>query len=201
VYNDPAAAARFGLRGDYRAVVRELVRRLLAQTEATIVLVPHVLARVAPESDPLALADLRDGFPGNRDRLVEGPVLDDARQTKWLIAQMDWFCGTRMHATIAALSSGVPAASLAYSGKTEGVFASCNQASEVADLRVLSTSDAADAVWRSWLRRDETRRRLHERLPQVVQAGEDELDLVVELSEGAPSAASSQPGPGPEERR
>ena len=38
-----------------------------------------------------------------------------------------------MHATIAALSSGVPCATVAYSLKARGVFASCGMAHAVAD--------------------------------------------------------------------
>ena len=47
-----------------------------------------------------------------------------------------------MHATIGALSSGVPAASLAYSGKSQGVFETCGQGESVLDLREDQTSSA-----------------------------------------------------------
>ncbi len=54
---------------------------------------------------------------------------------KGLIARASWFCGARMHATIAALSSGVPAAAVAYSDKFAGTFTTLGRADDVADAR------------------------------------------------------------------
>ncbi len=63
-----------------------------------------------------------------------------ASEAKWLISKLDWFAGSRMHATIGALSSGTPAAALAYSGKTQGVFETAGEGASVLDLRVSKTN-------------------------------------------------------------
>ena len=60
----------------------------------------------------------------------------DASEVKWCISKLDWFVGSRMHATIAALSSGVPCAAIAYSRKFRGVFATLGVA-------VMATRSAA----------------------------------------------------------
>ena len=44
-----------------------------------------------------------------------------AAETKWIISQMTLFAGARTHSTIAALSSGVPTLSFAYSIKARGI--------------------------------------------------------------------------------
>jgi len=44
-----------------------------------------------------------------------------AAETKWIISRMAFFAGARTHSTIAALSSGIPTLSFAYSIKAQGI--------------------------------------------------------------------------------
>jgi polysaccharide pyruvyl transferase WcaK-like protein len=192
VYNDPLSSERFGFRASYRDVVHQLLDRLLAGSPASVVLVPHV---VTPpdniESDPRACATVASAFPAYRDRLTVAPTLTDPSEVKGLISRFDWFCGTRMHATIAALSTGVPTASIAYSGKAAGVFDTCDQAEHVADLRGSTTERIVDQVWESWSDRARARSSLATRLPMVLAPADSQLDRIVDLcsrrSQGAPS--------------
>ena len=71
----------------------------------------HVLSPIdKPESDLHASTTLLHAMPASlRERVAIAPRLPNVCETKWLISQLDWFCGTRMHTTIAALSSNVPA--------------------------------------------------------------------------------------------
>jgi colanic acid/amylovoran biosynthesis protein len=136
------AKQTFRLKIDYREFVRDLVLQFLKQTMANIVLLPHVHQPLDNfESDLAAALALRDEIPAyfrSRVTIPEMPL--DASEAKWVIARCDWFAGSRMHATIGALSSGVPAASLAYSGKSQGVFETCGQGESVLDLREDQTS-------------------------------------------------------------
>lgn len=181
-YNRSAEASRdFGFKADYRAVVAEFVRRLIAESDARLVLVPHVITPSGHfESDRDACDAVRGSLaPADRERVAVAPDLE-ASEVKWLIARTDWFCGTRMHATIAALSSGVPTAALAYSAKTRGVFETCGQADHVADLRSLDTRSAGEIVWRSWQSRDDARRALAAALPRVLETADRQMDEILE---------------------
>lgn len=178
----PEEARRaYGLRADYRATVRALLTRFLERSDARVVLVPHVLTPPGHfESDRDACRHALATLGGRAfDRVAVAPDLD-AAEAKWLIARTDWFCGTRMHSTIAALSSAVPAAALAYSGKTRGVFETCGVGSHVADLRELETDAAVDAAWRSWETRDEARAALARALPGVLRTADEQMDAIVE---------------------
>lgn len=160
--------ARFGFRADYRQLVCRALRWLLNETRARILLIPHVLAPQGDrESDRdasrAALATL-DADP-NRVRLA--PEGLEEQELKSLIRRCNWFCGTRMHATIAALSSGVPAASIVYSDKAEGVFACCGQQDHIIDPRVLDTEEALAAFQRSYLERQTARAQLTDALVTV----------------------------------
>jgi polysaccharide pyruvyl transferase WcaK-like protein len=97
---------------------------------------------------------------------------------KWLIARSDWFCGTRMHACIAALSSGVPTAAVAYSDKTLGVFETCGQGGEVVDPRVCGTDEVVERLWDSYTRRDAVRGSLARHLPAVLSKANEQMNII-----------------------
>jgi colanic acid/amylovoran biosynthesis protein len=170
IYNDPASArSNYHLVADYRAVITGFVARLIESTPARIVLISHVMDRPGHyESDLEACMCIAGAIQGTAaERVLVTPIDLDQSEVKWLISRMDWFCGTRMHATIAGLSSGVPTAAIAYSDKTLGVFATCGQASQVFDPRALETESIINGLMRSFSNRDELRQLLAESIPQV----------------------------------
>lgn len=173
IYNDEASASRrYGFKAEYRQVIDKLLRRLLEQTDSHILLVPHVLAPTGHyESDIDACQNALDalGPSAPRERIGVLPPLFDASETKWIISHAEWFCGTRMHSTIAALSSGVPAAAIAYSDKTKGVFATCGQAACVADPRTADTDLLVEDLWSLWEERGPARLTINSALPMLVE--------------------------------
>ncbi len=179
IWHDPIAMrGRYGFKADYREVVLGFLRRLLLETDVNVLLISHVLTpRGHYESDPAAseavIAALRDDSDSRvraaaAERLAAVPPLyDHPSEAKWLIARCDWFCGTRMHACIAGLSTGVPTAALAYSLKTQGVFETCGVGHGVVDPRVLDTPTAVEALWAAWSARVATAATLRGQLGAV----------------------------------
>jgi colanic acid/amylovoran biosynthesis protein len=187
--NDPAATDRYGLRVNYRLLVEALAERLLA-SGAMLVLVPHVLGRGKVDSDEDVTDRLAERLRRRHpDRVVVAPPSMGAGGRKWLISQLDWFSGARMHATIAGLSSGVPTAAVAYSPKVRGVFASCGQQDQVADGRSLLTEEALDLLTSSYEDRDQIRLRLRKGLAGVISKSNEQMDRIIELSESQGRAA------------
>lgn len=163
IHNDPAwAAKQLGIGLDYREAVERILRLVLAESSLNVLLIPHVMApRGNRESDDAACEDLAAKLAKEYgERVAVGPTNVNAAEAKGVIARCAWFCGTRMHSTIAGLSTGVPTATIAYSGKAIGVFESIGQGAHVADARTLSTDDAVRQVIGSFERRDETRAHL-----------------------------------------
>ena len=114
----------FGLALDYPGLIRDLIRMFQSHPDGCEVhLVPHVIVRSGPmtgEDDYRASMALAAEFPGT----VLAPAFTSPSAAKTYIAGMDFFLGARMHACIAAFSSGVPVIPMAYSRKFAGLFGS-----------------------------------------------------------------------------
>lgn len=130
----------FGLKMDYPQLIRDLLQRFADHPDpCEIHLVAHVISwkRGAIEDDYAANLKLQEEFP-----FVEvAPAFSSPGEAKSYIAGLDFFTGARMHACIAAFSSGVPVAPMAYSRKFAGLFGSLGH-----DVTVDCTSQSADEV-------------------------------------------------------
>jgi polysaccharide pyruvyl transferase WcaK-like protein len=136
---------QFGLTVDYPALVRGLIRHFQDHSDGCEVhLVPHVFPdtpRAGQENDYSASELLAAEFPG----LVLAPRFVTPSEAKSYIAGMDFFMGARMHACIAALSSGVAMAPMAYSRKFAGLFGSIGY-EHTLDCTALSAGDVQDRI-------------------------------------------------------
>ena len=147
---------QFSLRVDYPALVRALVEQLQAMPNVELHFVPHVLATDFPvEDDQLASRELHAAVPGS----VLAPPFQDSIAAKSYIATLDFFIGSRMHACIAAFSSGVPVIPLAYSRKFHGVFFSLGYDHTV-DLRDTTVERALTLVARGVDNRERLQRQV-----------------------------------------
>lgn len=133
----------FGLSLDYPAMIHALIARLLADPSTPeIHLVPHVAANrgaeaIGVEDDRHASVTLQREFPD----LIIAPEFNSPSDAKSYIAALDFFAGARMHACIAAFSSGVPVVPMAYSRKFEGLFGTLGYTRTVD-----CTAEAADVI-------------------------------------------------------
>lgn len=181
IYNSPdKARSQYGFRSDYNRIVHEFLRWLLEKTESNLILIPHVMSEPGHyESDSDALLQLQSQLsPDYVDRIAISPTALDPRQVKWLIGQTDWFCGTRMHSTIAALSSAVPTATISYSDKAQGVFERCGQGGQVFDPRKLETPQIIEMLQQSFSNRHSIGVNLDRRLPEVCELANKQAELI-----------------------
>lgn len=145
----------FGLGVDYPALMREIVRRFTGRADCEVHLVAHVIVPRkfdATEDDIRAAERLSEEFPDVR---VAVPPASPS-EFKSQIATMDFFCGSRMHACIAAFSAGVPTVPLAYSRKFIGLFQSIGFPL-VADCVEETSESILAKVEDAFARRDELR--------------------------------------------
>jgi polysaccharide pyruvyl transferase WcaK-like protein len=111
----------FGLRAPYADCIRELLRWLDTDSRFETHLVAHVISdNFEVEDDYRTNLKLAKEFPN----VVLAPKFGDPIEAKSYVAGMDFFSGARMHACIAAFSTGVPVLPMAYSRKFAGLFSS-----------------------------------------------------------------------------
>jgi colanic acid/amylovoran biosynthesis protein len=105
----------------YRDMVGKIITGLSARNDIEVILVPHVIPDNGSKEDDIAISrTLAQHYPG----LSLAPNFSSPVDAKSFISGLDVFAGSRMHATIAAVSSGTAVIPLAYSRKFRGVFSS-----------------------------------------------------------------------------
>lgn len=110
---------QYGLDVDYAALMRRLIVTLSQRPDVRVHLVTHVNSVLLPTDDDGRVADrLGAEFPG----AIRVPDFASPSEAKSFISGLDLLIGGRMHACIAAFSSGVPVVPVAYSRKFAGLF-------------------------------------------------------------------------------
>lgn len=133
---------QFGLTLDYQALTQDLIKYWTSDPNNQVWLIPHVIPDDLPvEDDRKAIAQLALAFP----TVKAAPSFNSPSEAKSFISGMDFVTGARMHACIAAFSSGVAVVPLAYSRKFNGLFSSLNYA-WVADGKVMDTHTAFSKI-------------------------------------------------------
>jgi len=116
---------QFGLTVDYKQYCKTIIDYLISQ-EYEVHLILHAYSPVVKEgyyrsdNDKLAVDALHEAF----SETIVSPYFTTPMEAKSYISRMDLFIGARMHATIAAISAGVPVVPFSYSRKFEGLFSS-----------------------------------------------------------------------------
>lgn len=113
----------FALKVDYKDFILNVVRGLRERGKE-VHLVGHVISDDIPvEDDYRACQAVKQQFEQDAQVIV-APRFVSPIAAKSYISQLEFFTGARMHATIGAISSGVPTVPVAYSRKFSGVFGS-----------------------------------------------------------------------------
>lgn len=112
---------QFGLKFNYQAYIEEIIK-IFVNMGAKIYLIGHVLPKEdnSPENDYVICQKIHEQYP----ETVLAPRFKTPMEAKGYIANMDFFIGSRMHATVAAFSMKVPTVSIAYSRKFKGLYGS-----------------------------------------------------------------------------
>lgn len=110
---------KFGLDLDYAAFTRRLIADLTARADVELHLITHANHGKHAWDDDGRVADkLAAEFPA----AIRAPDFAGPSQAKSYISGLDFLVAGRMHACIAAFSSGTPVVPVAYSRKFSGLF-------------------------------------------------------------------------------
>jgi polysaccharide pyruvyl transferase WcaK-like protein len=110
---------RFGLEADYARLMRGFAGAMAARQDVELHLVSHATSdRDSGDDDGQAADRFAAEFPG----AIRVPDFAGPQQAKSYISSLDFLVAGRMHACIAAFSSGTPVVPIAYSRKFSGLF-------------------------------------------------------------------------------
>lgn len=186
IYQDKVSAkTNYHFIADYNMAVLNIVEHLLMSSSANILFISHVMDQLGHyESDYAAAVDVKNKLPNHlQSRVFITPATLNQSEVKWIISQLDWFCGTRMHSTIASLSMSVPTASISYSDKTKGVFETCGQGEQVADPRVLDNSQILSLITNSFNDRKLIKASLSKSIISVLEQADNQMNQMVNFIE------------------
>ena len=146
----------FELVADYREVVHGALRQL-SELDCDVRVVGHVLDERADavEDDYRVCSALADEY----EAVTLAPRFGDPMEAKGYIAGLDFFVGSRMHATIAAFSAGVPVVPVAYSRKFNGLFGTLDYP-YLADLRAEDAGSVIGKILEYYAKRAELKLRV-----------------------------------------
>jgi colanic acid/amylovoran biosynthesis protein len=140
----------FGLKVDYREMSRSLIAGFLADQNNCVHLIGHVNSQSMEVEDDYRVAEeLAKEFHGT----IVAPRFTTPSEAKSYISGLTFFCGARMHACIAAFSSGVPVIPIAYSRKFLGLFGTLGY-NHVADCKTQSSDEIVKLILDCFQRRD-----------------------------------------------
>lgn len=157
-----------GITVDYPSLIRKLITGF-QEKGAQVYLVPHVIVnegRMVKEDDTSASMAISEEFPDT----VLAPDFQSPSEAKTFISGLDFFIGARMHACIAAFSSGVPVVPMAYSRKFEGLFGSIGY-SRTVDC----TSETGEAIFQKIMAGFEDRKILQAEISKSLSIGQEKL--------------------------
>ncbi len=161
----------------------EVVRTLIDRIGAEVLIVPHVQETYVANDDRLIAAEIHRRL--DFDRRVHLAAADHtASEYKGMIAACDLIVAQRMHAAIAAISSGKPALLVGYSVKSRGIIKDIFPDSDLAGSALISIQDFLDptkavaAVQTAWSKRAATGSSLSGRLPALRADAEKNFTLL-----------------------
>lgn len=165
---------QFELKTDYKELIKKIISYFIAKPEVKLHLVSHVVNHVRNIENDYAVAfDLQKEL--SDDRVVLAPLFLTPIDAKDYISGLDFFMGSRMHATIAAFSSGVPVIPMAYSRKFNGLFKDTLDYEYMVDLKADSDEEALNQIICSFEERKLLKDIVKSRLDEVVENKKKEL--------------------------
>lgn len=170
---------QFELKCNYKTLVISIIRKFLSIPNVKLHLVSHVVEPVSCiENDYEVSYEIWKNF--EEDNLVLAPFPLSPIDCKSYISGLDFFVGARMHATIAAFSSGVPVVPMAYSRKFNGLFEDTLSYSHIVDMKILKEEEIVAVIMESFEKRSDLKNIIEIRNNTIVkERGEDlEKDLI-----------------------
>ena len=153
LWNSPQES--FSLKSDYRETIQQVMDFFAGMQDVSVHLVAHVPGKKkTQDNDYFVAQEIAAAYQGKA--VFVAPYFETATEAKSFISGLDFFTGARMHACIAAFSSGVPVVPMSYSRKFNGLFLDTLSYGKkhFADLKADSAGEILSTIRDSFFDRD-----------------------------------------------
>jgi polysaccharide pyruvyl transferase WcaK-like protein len=158
---------QFGLCADYPKLIKTIIDYFISLPNIKLHLVPHVVGIDNNiENDYAVSYQLVEEY--NNKNMILSPLFLTPILAKNYIAGLDFFLGARMHAAIAAFSSGVPVYPMAYSRKFNGLFVDTLTYPYMGDMKVQTNDEILIGIKDAFEKRDELKVSIQDRMNGIV---------------------------------
>lgn len=165
---------QFGLKCNYQTTLKAIIDYFLSIPNVKLHLISHVVGQeLSIENDYAISFDLWQEY--NSERIILAPFFLTPIDAKSYIAGMDFFVGARMHATIAAFSSGVPVVPMAYSRKFNGLFIDTLSYPYTVDMKTLSDEDILKIITETFNNRVDIKKTIRERSKGTIEERKEKI--------------------------
>lgn len=168
------------------AALERMMRRLLAETDAQLLLIPHVEDANPDNNDLIPADDLMRRLDFDpRVRLARG--FFTSNEYKAIVAQCVMVVAERMHVAIAGLSSGIATFVIGYSVKGHGIMSDSFGIDSLAEGLVtpltdfMSKPEEDDKILAVWRNRTTLSAKLTDRLPAIKALSGKNFELLKDL--------------------
>lgn len=166
---------QFGLSVDYQCLIRKLIESFLNIENVKLHLIPHVVLGEHDVENDYEVS-CRLFYEYNHPHLILSEFFMGPIEAKNYISGMDFFMGARMHATIAAFSSGVPVVPMAYSRKFNGLFVDTLHYPYLADLKKMSEKEIFRLIMQSFKDRKELKSLINNEMSTTVLERKERME-------------------------
>ncbi len=150
---------QFGLKAEYKKLVSSILSYFMNVDDVVVHLVAHVMHTNSDiENDYEVCREIEQ--ENNNTRIVTAPFFLDPIEAKSYISGLHFFIGTRMHACIAAYSSGVVTYPIAYSIKFNGLFCDTLNYRYLGDLVKSSNDEILNGMTETFKNREAIRKEI-----------------------------------------
>src|SRR5688572_7905770 len=152
--------------GAFLELMASAIERVVGEQAASVIFIPHVTGPAQDKDDRRISMELKARLaPAVPATALGGDYRPE--ELKAVVASCSVFCGARMHANIAALSSGVPTVAVSYSHKTPGIMAEFGMQEFLLRAEDLTAPALGDLLSRAFRERAEIAAALARRIDEI----------------------------------
>ena len=180
-WNFPGTGNANARYGNYIKVITETIEWLISNKNATVIFFPQVI--YPPKDDDTVISTKIASRIGQKQNIRVLTKDYSPEELKGIVGQMDLFIGTRMHSSIFALCNAVPAISISYQKKTDGIMKMLGMSDYVLDIANLRLDGVIAAINLALANRDDIKERLKVSIPEMERLALYNAELVKKVLE------------------